>query len=248
MTLRSFVTEAGKELLREGNRVLNELDAIANRVKRVATGWEPQLTLAVDSIISRSTIMELCEAFFALKPPTRLKIREEALSGTLQALTSGQADLAIGVTLDPGANSTLQSKMLGSIRFVYAVAPHHALAKATKPITDDMMLAHRVVAVADSVQRGGGMTIGLLGGQDVFTVPGMLAKLDAQMRGLGAGFLPEYLARPHIDAGQLIEKKVSQKLRTTQLSYAWRTADGKALQWWLKQLDRPKTQRALLER
>lgn len=77
------LTEAGKELLREGNRLLNELDAIANRVKRVATGWEPQLTLSVDSIISRGTIMELCEAFFALKPPTRLKIREEALSGTL---------------------------------------------------------------------------------------------------------------------------------------------------------------------
>jgi len=242
------LTEAGKELLREGNRVLNELDAIANRVKRVATGWEPQLTLAVDSIISRSTIMELCEAFFALNPPTRLKLKEEALSGTLQALTSGQADLAIGVALEPGTRQSLQSKALGNMKFVYAVAPHHPLAKAKEPITDSMMLAHRVVAVADSVQRGGGMTIGLLGGQDVFTVPGMLAKLDAQMRGLGAGFLPEYLARPHIDAGQLIEKKVSQKLRMTQLSYAWRTADGKALQWWLKQLDRPKTQRALLER
>ena len=242
------LTEAGKELLREGNRVLNELDAIANRVKRVATGWEPQLTLAVDSIISRSTIMELCEAFFALNPPTRLKLKEEALSGTLQALTSGQADLAIGVALEPGTRQSLQSKTLGNMKFVYAVAPHHPLAKAKEPITDSMMLAHRVVAVADSVQRGGGMTIGLLGGQDVFTVPGMLAKLDAQMRGLGAGFLPEYLARPHIDAGHLIEKKVSQKLRTTQLSYAWRTADGKALQWWLKQLDRPKTQRALLER
>ena len=241
------LTEAGKELLREGNRVLNELDAIANRVKRVATGWEPQLTLAVDSIISRGTIMELCEAFFALNPPTRLKLKEEALSGTLQALTSGQADLAIGVALEPGTRQSLQSKVLGSTKFVYAVAPHHPLAKAKEPITDSMMLAHRVVAVADSVQRGGGMTIGLLGGQDVFTVPGMLAKLDAQMRGLGAGFLPEYLARPHIDAGQLIEKKVSQKMRVTQLSYAWRTADGKALQWWLKQLDRPKTQRALLE-
>lgn len=241
------LTEAGKELLREGNRVLNELDAIANRVKRVATGWEPQLTLAVDSIISRSTVMELCEAFFALNPPTRLKLKEEALSGTLQALTSGQADLAIGVALEPGTRQSLQSKALGNTKFVYAVAPHHPLAKAKEPITDSMMLAHRVVAVADSVQRGSGMTIGLLGGQDVFTVPGMLAKLDAQMRGLGAGFLPEYLARPHIDAGRLIEKKVSQKMRVTQLSYAWRTADGKALQWWLKQLDRPKTQRALLE-
>src|SRR5665647_1125371 len=57
------LTEAGKELLREGNRLLMELDAVANRVKRVATGWEPQFTLAVDSVISGTTIMELCEAF-----------------------------------------------------------------------------------------------------------------------------------------------------------------------------------------
>ena len=241
-------TEAGKELLREGNRVLSELDAIANRVKRVATGWEPQLTLSVDSIISRSTIMELCAAFFELNPPTRLKLREEALSGTLQALTSGQADLAIGVSLEPGSHPDLQSKALGSIKFVYAVAPHHPLAQAVEPMTDSTMRAHRVVAVADSVQRGSGVTIGLLGGQDVFTVPGMLAKLDAQMRGLGAGFLPEYLARPYIDAGRLIEKKVSQRPRVVRVSYAWRSADGKALQWWLHQLDRPKTKSALLER
>ena len=244
------LTEAGKELLREGNRVLHELDAIANRVKRVATGWEPQLTLAVDSIISRSTIMELCEAFFALKPPTRLKLREEALSGTLQALTSGQADLAIGVALEPGSTQSqsqdLQSKMLGVTKFVYAVAPHHPLALAQEPISDSMMQAHRVVAVADSVQRGSGVTIGLLGGQDVFTVPGMLAKLDAQMRGLGVGFLPEYLARPYIDAGRLIEKQVRQKPRVVRVSYAWRATDGQALQWWLKQLEKPKTRNALL--
>ena len=242
------LTVAGKELLREGNRVLSELDAIANRVKRVATGWEPQLTLSVDSIISRSTIMELCAAFFALNPPTRLKLREEALSGTLQALTSGQADLAIGVALEPGTSQELLSKVLGNTRFIYAVAPHHPLAKALEPITDSMMRTHRVVAVADSVQRGSGVTIGLLGGQDVFTVPGMLAKLDAQMRGLGVGFLPEYLARPCIEAGRLVEKKVSQKPRNMRVSYAWRAADGKALQWWLKQLENPKTRSALLER
>ena len=245
------LTEAGKELLREGNRLLLELDQLANRVKRVATGWEPQLTLAVDSVISRGTVMELCEAFFALAPPTRLKIREEALSGTLQALTSGQADLAIGVALEPGNSKLFQAKPLGSIRFVYAVAPHHPLAKAAEPVSHDMMLAHRVVAVADSVPSGSGITVGLLGGQDVFTVPGMLDKLDAQMRGLGAGFLPEYLARPYLDSGRLVEKKVAQPPRVVRVSYVWRGSDsqsGRALQWWLKQLASNKTRRALLER
>lgn len=246
------LTEAGKELLREGSRLLVELDAMANRVKRVATGWEPQLTLAVDSVISHTTVMELCEAFFALDPPTRIRIREEALSGTLEALTSGQADLAIGVALEPALNKSIHSRPLGALHFIYAVAPHHPLALATEPITDAMLMPHRAVAVADSVQRGRGMTVGLLGGQDIFTVPGMQEKLDAQLRGLGGGFLPEYLARPHIITGRLVEKQMQRPARLIPLRYAWRHAsngsEGRALQWWLKQLDNPMTRKALLER
>ncbi|MDP1739999.1 MAG: LysR family transcriptional regulator [Polaromonas sp.] len=246
------LTEAGKELLREGSRLLLELDAVANRVKRVATGWEPSLTLAVDSVISRSTVMELCEAFFALTPPTRLRLREEALSGTLEALTSGQADLAIGVAIEPGVHKSVQSKPLGNIHFIYAVAPHHPLALATEPVTDAMLMPHRAVAVADSVQRGSGVTVGLLGGQDIFTVPGMQEKLAAQLRGLGGGFLPEYLARPHIATGRLVEKRVQRAARVMPIAYAWRRTDsgpeGRALQWWLQQLARPATRQALLER
>jgi len=245
------LTEAGKELLREGNRLLLEIDAVANRVKRVATGWEPQLTLSVDSVISRSTVMELCQAFLALGPPTRLKVREEALSGTLEALTSGQADLAIGVVLEPSANSSgFHSKPLGKLDFVYAVAPQHPLAQAPQPLSDALLRQHRAVAVADSVQRGGGLTLGLLGGQDVFTVPGMPAKLDAQLRGMGGGFLPTYMAQPYIDAGQLIAMQVQRPSQVAKTSYAWRqdagTQAGRALQWWLAQLENPSTRLALL--
>ncbi len=245
------LTEAGAELLREGNRLLAELDAVANRVKRIATGWEPQLTLAVDSVIARNTLMELCESFFALAPPTRLKIRNEALSGTLEALTSGQADLAIGVAIEASLNRSVQSKLLGIVRFVYAVAPHHPLAGAVEPLSDAALMPHRAVAVADSIQRGSGLTVGLLGGQDIFTVPGMQEKLSAQLRGLGGGFLPEYLARPHLAAGHLIEKRVQGAERRVPLSYAWRGAahghEGRALQWWLKQLGHTATRKALLD-
>src|SRR4051794_18707402 len=62
------LTAAGEELLNEGRRLLEQIDAVANRVKRVATGWETQLTVAVDGVMSRLTMFELCEAFFALRP------------------------------------------------------------------------------------------------------------------------------------------------------------------------------------
>jgi DNA-binding transcriptional LysR family regulator len=257
------LTAAGHELLREGQRLLGELDSVANRVRRIATGWETQLTIAVDSIVARATVMELCEKFFALQPPTRLKLRDEVLSGTLQALLSGQADLALGVMQDFGAGTagklasatlpgdSVKSKPLGPTAFVYAVAPHHRLAREPGPLTQAMLRQHRVVAVADSVPGGDGITVGLLGGQDVFTVPGMLAKVDAQVRGLGAGFLPETLARPLIDAGRLVEKKLATPPRVVRTSYAWRSAEGtrpgRALQWWLAQLEHPATRRALLD-
>jgi DNA-binding transcriptional LysR family regulator len=83
-------------------------------------------------------------------------------------------------------------------------------------------------------------------------VPGMQEKLQAQLRGLGGGFLPEYLARPHVATGRLVEKKMQRAPRMVPMSYAWlRAVDGhggRALQWWLKQLDNPATRKALLER
>jgi DNA-binding transcriptional LysR family regulator len=65
------LTVAGQELLHEGARLLEDIDAVANRVKRVATGWEPQFTIAVDSIIAKATVMELCERFSGPAKPTQ---------------------------------------------------------------------------------------------------------------------------------------------------------------------------------
>lgn len=244
-------TEAGTELLREAARLLEQIDAVANRVQRVATGWETQLTIAVDSIISKATVMELCESFFALQPPTRIKLRDETLSGTLEALTSGQADLALGVA-DAGTSAGIHGKPLGDVSFVYAVAPHHPLASATEPLKDELVHQHRAVAVADTITRGGGMSIGLLGGQDVFTVATMQDKLDAQLRGLGSGFLPECMARVFIDAGRLVTRRMERPQQVVRVNYAWRSvargSHGRALQWWLKQLESPATRAALLER
>jgi molybdate transport repressor ModE-like protein len=260
------LTAAGEELLREGRRLLAEMDAVANRVRRVACGWETQLTVAADGVISRLTLFELCEAFYALRPTegsdegpgTRLRLRTEILAGTWEALLAGEADLAIGVgsaAVTPPAGIALE--LLGEIDFVFAVAPHHPLASYDGPIPDDAIQRHRAVAVADSARRREPLTFHLLPGQDVFTVASVQAKLEAQVRCLGCGFLAEPVAREHIRAGRLVVKQVQRENPRARMHYAWRSAaapdpkkppQGLALGWWLQQLSSEATRRALLER
>lgn len=249
------ITPAGEELLQGGEHVLQELDAVARRVQRVATGWEPQLTIAVDSLISKRTMFELCEAFFVSgeknsPPPTRLRIQGETLSGTWHALLDGQADLAIGGSIESVAQTGIQAKPLGDVPFVFAVAPHHPLASAKQPLQDKVIQEHRIVAVADSTRRKQSVTVGILPGQDVLTVSTMPDKLDAQLRGLGCGFVPHCIARPYVETGRLVLLATERIPRAPKVNYAWHTPArgtlGKALSWWLTQLAQPKTREALL--
>ncbi len=254
-------TAAGLELLSEGRRLLAETQAVAQRVQRIATGWETRLSIAVDGVLSQVTMFELCEAFYAHEPAggsgTRLRLRREVLAGTWEALTSGQTDLAIGVGLQAAAPPGFAVEPLGELEFVFAVAPHHPLAAGTEALSDAELVRHRAVAVADSAQRVSPITVNLLPGQDVLTVADTPAKIEAQLRGMGCGFVPEPMVRHHIAAGRLVVRNVQRARPLARLGYAWRcdtTAKGRrkptglALAWWLDQLKRPATRIALVQR
>ncbi len=255
------LTPAGAELLHEGRRLLQEMDAVANRVRRVASGWETQLAISVEDILSVPTVFELVDAFCQVQdsgedrggPPTRLRLRTDVLAGTWESLVMGQVELAIGISGEHSNPGGIEVRPLGELRFVYCVAPHHPLAAATSPLEDAQLVHHRAVAVGDTAQRLTPLTVNLLPGQDVLTVSSSRAKLDALIRGLGCGFLPEPMARPHIEAGRLVQKSTARTATTARLNYGWRAERGplglgRALQWWLAQLESPTTRTALLER
>jgi DNA-binding transcriptional LysR family regulator len=219
-------------------------------------------------------MFDLVEAFCSLRPEpgatqgpaTRLRLRSDVLAGTWEALISGQVDLAIGVAGEHPNPGGVELRPLGEVPFVFCVAPHHPLADQargagfTPPLPSsfpalehDQLVPHRAVAVADTAQRLQPLTRNLLPGQDVLTVPTMRAKLQALLRGLGCGYLPEPLARPWLAAGRLVRLSTVSGEPVATLHYAWR-ADrgpaslGRALQWWLAQLESPTTRRALVER
>jgi len=56
---RSVLTPAGRLILAEGREILQTTARLANKAKEIATGWEPRISIAVESLHSY-------QAFFAV--------------------------------------------------------------------------------------------------------------------------------------------------------------------------------------
>lgn len=236
---RSQLTPAGETLLREGRALLTVADGVARNVKRVATGWEAELRIAVGDVVPYAKILDLCETFYHIAPDTRLRLSTEVLGGSWDALVSGRADLVIGAPGDgpPGGGYALQP--FGEVEFVFVVAPHHPLAKETEPLSNDVIRRHRAIAAADSSRGLPPRTVGLLPGQNVLTVPDLGVKREAQIKGLGVGHLPKHLIHDDIESGRLVVKITEDGMsRCYGVCYAWRSNHrGKALAWFKEQLN-----------
>jgi len=233
---RAKLTAAGHELLNEGRHLLRAAGELEAKVKRVATGWEAELRIAYDGIIAMQAMLELARDFYGNTSGTRLRFSTEILGGCWDALVSGRADLVIGVSGDGPAGGGYQTRRLGEIEWVFAVAPSHPLAKAAEPLTRADILAHRAVVVADSSRNLPPRTTGLLTGQDTLTVGDAAAKLQAQAMGLGVGYLPRCLAAAAAERGEVVIRNTEEPKMSQMLSLAWRTTHrGKALKWFVEQ-------------
>jgi DNA-binding transcriptional LysR family regulator len=234
---RVTLTPAGDELLKEGRYLLKAAQDLEHRVRRVASGWETELTIGMDSMFSPCVLHDDVAAFYQVAQQTRLNIVQEALTGTWEALLERRVDLLVGAPGDGPAGGGYVSHVLGQVDFVFAVAPSHPLAAVEGKLGRSHLQHYRAISVADSARQMAPRTVGLLLGQDALTVPTMLAKFQFQLSGLGFGFLPEPCARAAIAAGLLVEKAVEEPKPAETFYLAWRSGEaGAALQWWIARM------------
>ncbi|MBB4129229.1 DNA-binding transcriptional LysR family regulator [Xanthomonas translucens] len=234
------LTAAGAELLREGRHLLRAAGDLELRVRRVASGWETEFALGLDSVFAPDCLAEDIAAFYAVADRTRLRIVQESLSGTWEALLDRRVDLLVGAAGEGPSGGGYVAEALGTLPFVFVVAPSHPLARAAEPLGRSQLAEHRAIAVADSARRLLPRTVGLLFGQDALSVPDMRSKYLLQVAGLGFGFLPEPYARAALARGALLRKQVEEPKPDEVFQLAWRSGEeGAALAWWRARMRQP---------
>lgn len=245
---RARLTPAGRELLQAGRPLLEAAWELEARVKRVATGWEPELRIAVGDLVDFSGLLESVAAFDREGGQTRLRFSHDAFGGTWDALYAGRAELAIGAPEDTPPGGNYRSQLLGIVELILAVAPQHPLAAEGKLVSMQRVRQFRAVAVADSSRTLPPRTSQLLTGQATLTVATQADKLAAQLAGLGVGYLPRRLVDPYIASGKLVHIHTDEGDRGVTMHVAWPTkARGNALRWFIDHLADPQVQARLCQ-
>jgi DNA-binding transcriptional LysR family regulator len=243
---RARLTEAGSELLREGRHLLEAAAALENRIRRIATGWESELRIAVGDILQEQAVLALIAAFDEAGGNCRLRLLREVLGGVWDAVISGRADLAIGAPGERPGHPGLKVQPLGEVAFTFAVSPRHPILAEPQPITAGQLRQHRMVVASDSSRTLSPRSAGLLDGQNQLAVPDMATKIDAQRMGLGVGFLPRNQITRWLQQGALIEMTVEEPKPPARLFTVWdHRSEGKALAWFIEQLAQPGWQQRL---
>lgn len=244
---RARLTAAGRSLVEGGRPLLEAAAQLECRAQQVASGWESELTIALDALIPIERLFPLLADFHAGGHATGIRIREEVLAGCWDALLDGRADLAIGAPGDLPPGGGLAAEPLGRVEFVFAIAPGHPLAAAAEPLSSETIRRHRAIVLADTTRRLAARSSGLLSGQATLTVAGAGEKLAAQIAGLGVGYLPRHLAMPEIASGRLVERRTAEARPPAILHVAWRGGQrGRALSWFIERLRETSTRQVIL--
>ena len=237
---RAVLTDAGRELLNEGRRLLTAAADLECRVQQVARGWESELRIAVDTLIGIDKLYGIVDEFYREDSGTRLRLSTEVLGGTWDALASARADLAIGAGGDAPSGRNFATQALGRVQMVLVAAPFHPITRERQPLAEAVVQRHRAVSVADTSRMLAPRTVGMLSGRDVLTVPTMEDKAAAHVAGLGVGFLPRWIAERERAAGRLEILRADPERPPSDIHVAWRPGDsGKALAWFVKRLADP---------
>ncbi|MBC3764857.1 LysR family transcriptional regulator [Neptunicella marina] len=233
---RAVLTPAGKLVLEEGSALLEASNRLEEKLHQLESGWEASLTIAKDTIIPESPLFEIMSRFCQLDKQVEITVVEEVLGGGWDALYTKRADIAIGLTGEL-PKGQFRVEQLGEIEFVFAVANQHPLADFIGLIEPQHIKQYPSIVVTDSSRSLPGRSSGVFDSKQSIRVGSMQSKIQAQLQGLGIGFLPLHMVKNELADGSLIAKACSIPRPNIPVYIASeKSKQGKALAWFYQQL------------
>ncbi len=202
---RLELTAEGQQIYQRATQLLIDASEIAQLSEHLAKGNEASITLSFDSSFDLNRLLPIIEATQDTFPDTEIIVKQENITGAIEALRNDETDIAIS----PADVETLEEGMFESLwlyegSMVNVAAPR--LLKRHKNLTEIKELRNEYqILIQDSGKGSKGKLFGVQPGQRRWYANDLATKKTILLSGIGWGHLPESLIEKELKNGTLVE-------------------------------------------
>jgi DNA-binding transcriptional LysR family regulator len=202
------LTEAGRALVIEARDVAGRMDAFKARAASLAGGLEPEVSIVVDVMFPMFVLTHAIGDFQAHFPETALRVNVEALGAVMQPVLDGRCAFAVMGAL-PDMTFALVREQLQSLRLIHVAASDHPLAAFKGPVPTEELARHVQLVLTDRSTLTQGREFGVFSPR-TWRLADLGAKHAFLLAGLGWGGMPSDRVVADLEAGRLVEIKLSE--------------------------------------
>jgi DNA-binding transcriptional LysR family regulator len=195
---RAKLTKNGEALLAKARELLGDAFQLEQLAGSLVEGWEPQVSIAVDSLFPVELLVQVLRDFEPWAKHTRVNLEETILSGSEDALLEKRVDLAIVSAIPNG----FLGDALMDIEFVAVAHPCHPLHALGRELESDDLSRNLHIVVRDSGTnpRDHGWW---LNSSQRWTVTSPHTRMEMICNGIGFGWLATHKIQKQLEDGLL---------------------------------------------
>ena len=234
-TRKPKLTQQGEAVVSEARTVAHSIETLRARVRGFLDELEPEVSLAVDSMLPSDRLTTLLRELHAEFPTVPVRILVQTLGGVERVVRSGHALIGVGSLIHMDMTGLRRIDLKG-VQIIPVAAPSHPLAKTSE--IDPPQARDFVQLVLSEQPAGAGRDFGVLS-PNTWRISDQAVRHKLLLAGLGWCGMPEPTVRADIESGRLVRLDLPEWRGgeyTMQAVHMIDTPPGPAGRWVIKRL------------
>lgn len=196
---RSVPTEVGEIVVRQARRLLASARELEFLCETLTQGWEPELHIAFDVVLSHSYIGAILNRFAPKSRGTRVRLERHAVSGAAAAANDRGFDLVFTASLPAGVSPN----PITTVSMVAVAGRAHSLVSEARVMSEADLARELQIVIGDTSENAPDAR--WLRAERRWTVPDFEVARELLSRGEAFCIVPREMFLGEIERGDLVE-------------------------------------------